>query len=61
MITRFTHKKTGVAMGAKFAPIMANLFMAKWKDDIIYAIPSWSSGKGILMTLSTFEMEMRAP
>lgn len=28
----------GVAMGAKFAPSMANLFMAKWEEDVIYSI-----------------------
>lgn len=27
----------GVAMGAKFAPSMANLFMAKWEKDVVYA------------------------
>lgn len=26
----------GVAMGAKFAPSMANLFMAKWEEDIVF-------------------------
>lgn len=25
----------GVAMGAKFAPSMANLFMAKWEEDVV--------------------------
>lgn len=27
----------GVAMGAKFAPSMANLFMAKWEEDVVYS------------------------
>lgn len=25
----------GVAMGAKFTPSMANLFMSKWKEDVV--------------------------
>lgn len=29
----------GVAMGAKFAPSMANLFMAKWEEDVVYQEP----------------------
>lgn len=29
----------GVAMGAKYAPSLANLFMAKWEEDVIYAQP----------------------
>lgn len=26
-----------VVMGAKYAPSVANLFMAKWEEDVIYA------------------------
>lgn len=26
----------GVAMGVKFAPSMANLFITKWEEDVIY-------------------------
>lgn len=28
----------GVAIGAKFAPSLANLLMAKWEEDVIYAL-----------------------
>ena len=30
-------QKRGVAMGAKFAPSLANLFMGKWEEDVVYA------------------------
>ncbi|CAI9595210.1 unnamed protein product, partial [Staurois parvus] len=30
-------QRTGVAMGAKFAPSLANLFMARWEEDLIYS------------------------
>lgn len=30
-------QRTGVAMGAKFAPSLANLFMALWENDHIFA------------------------
>lgn len=36
---RYYLQQCGVAMGAKFAPSMANPFMAKWAEDIIYANP----------------------
>ena len=28
----------GVAMGAKYAPSLANLFMAQWEEDVVYAL-----------------------
>lgn len=33
----FYVQNRGVVMGAKFAPSMANMFMAKWEEDVIYA------------------------
>ena len=33
---KFYKQETGVAMGAKYAPSLANLFMAKWEEDVIY-------------------------
>lgn len=27
----------GVAMGANFAPSLANIFMAQWEEDVVYA------------------------
>lgn len=35
---RFYLQQKGVAMGAKFAPSLANLFMTKWEEDIVYAM-----------------------
>ena len=32
----FYLQQKGVAMGAKFAPSLANLFMAKWEEHVIY-------------------------
>lgn len=32
----FYNQKTGVAMGAKFAPSLANLFMSEWEDKWIF-------------------------
>ena len=32
----FYKQVTGVAMGAKCAPSLANLFMAKWEEDVVY-------------------------
>ena len=34
----FYKQETGVAMGAKYAPSLANLFMAKWEEDVIYGV-----------------------
>lgn len=33
---QFFHQDRGVAMGAKYAPSLANLFMAKWEEDLVY-------------------------
>lgn len=33
---RFCTQKRGVAMGAKFSPSLANLFMSEWEDRHIY-------------------------
>lgn len=33
----FFLQNRGVAMGAKHAPSVTNLFMARWEDDVIYA------------------------
>ena len=33
----FYKQVTGVAMGAKYAPSLANLFMAKWEEDVIHS------------------------
>lgn len=35
----FCLQKTGVAMGAKFAPSLANLSMAFWENEAIYTLP----------------------
>lgn len=32
----YYHQKTGVAMGAKFAPSVASLWMAKWEDEMVF-------------------------
>lgn len=34
---QFYRQDRGVAMGAKYAPSLANLFMALWEEDVIYA------------------------
>ena len=34
----FYLQEKGVAMGAKFAPSLANIFMAKWEEDVVYAL-----------------------
>lgn len=34
---QFYKQDRGVAMGAKYAPSLANLFMALWEEDIVYA------------------------
>lgn len=33
---QYYRQQCGVAMGAKYAPSLANLFMAKWEEDVIY-------------------------
>lgn len=33
----FYLQSTGVAMGAKFAPSLANLFMALWENDFLFS------------------------
>lgn len=35
---QFIRKKRGVAMGAKFTPSLANLFMEEWEDKSVFAI-----------------------
>lgn len=34
---QFFRQSRGVAMGANYAPSLANVFMAKWEEDAIYA------------------------
>lgn len=34
--SHFNSQKRGVAMGAKFAPSITNLFMAEWEDKVIF-------------------------
>lgn len=34
---QFVRQDRGVAMGVKFAPSLANLFIAQWEKDAIYA------------------------
>lgn len=36
---KYYHQNTGVAMGAKFAPSVTNIFMAKWEEESIYRKP----------------------
>lgn len=35
--SKFYIEKKGVAMGIKFTPSLANLFMANWVEDVVYA------------------------
>lgn len=35
---QFFLQRKGVAMGAKFDPSLANLFMAVWEEDVVYAL-----------------------
>lgn len=43
-------------MGTKFGPIMSNLFMAKWEEDIIDTPrdQNWFCGEGTLMTSHSY-------
>lgn len=34
----FFLQQKGVAIGAKFVPSLANIFMARWEEDDIYAL-----------------------
>lgn len=36
---QFFHQDSGVAMGSKYAPSLANLFMAQWEEDIVSFYP----------------------
>lgn len=35
---QFYLQQKGVAMGAKFATSLANLFMARWEEEVVYAL-----------------------
>lgn len=35
--SKFYIQTTGIAMGAKFAPSLVSLFIAKWEENVAYA------------------------
>lgn len=53
MVKKKTYKQIrGIAMGAKYAPSMANLYMAEWEEDALYNKKLLLLFKRLLMILS---------